>query len=153
MQKQTTLWIIVEDNKILLCMKKRWFWAWLYNWAWWKLENWETLVEGMIRELEEETTLKTKQEDIINHWVLHFFFEENWDWDQDVNIFIIKDYEWIPQETEEMKPEWFDIDKIPYEEMWEDDYIWLPEVLNWEKVEYNFWFWKDWKMKKYEKIK
>jgi len=28
-----------------------------------------------------------------------------------------------------MIPEWFDIDKIPYEKMWVDDMHWLPHVL------------------------
>jgi hypothetical protein len=28
-----------------------------------------------------------------------------------------------------MKPEWFDIEKIPYDKMWDDDIIWLPRVL------------------------
>lgn len=29
-----------------------------------------------------------------------------------------------------MRPQWFDIADIPYEQMWEDDKIWLPELLN-----------------------
>jgi 8-oxo-dGTP diphosphatase/2-hydroxy-dATP diphosphatase len=33
-------------------------------------------------------------------------------------------------ETEEMKPEWFSLDKIPYEQMWESDEEWLKRVLN-----------------------
>lgn len=28
-----------------------------------------------------------------------------------------------------MRPQWFDIKDIPYEQMWEDDKIWLPELL------------------------
>lgn len=28
-----------------------------------------------------------------------------------------------------MRPQWFDIADIPYEQMWEDDKIWLPELL------------------------
>jgi hypothetical protein len=28
-----------------------------------------------------------------------------------------------------MKPEWFNIKNIPYDKMWEDDKIWLPEIL------------------------
>jgi len=106
----------------------------------------------MIRELEEETTLKTNKENLENYWVLHFYFEENNDWNQDVNLFLIKNYSWTPKETEEMRPEWFEIDEIPYDKMWEDAYIWVPRVINKEKVEYNFWFWKNWKMIKYEKI-
>jgi len=151
--KQTTLWIIVQNDKILLCMKKRWFWAWLWNWAWWKLEKWESIEESMIRELEEETWLKSKLEDLECYWVLHFYFDKNPEWNQDVNLFKINDYIWDPIETEEMKPKWFKISKIPYNEMWEDDIIWLPRMLNWEKIEYDFYFWEDWKIRDYLLIK
>ena len=39
-----------------------------------------------------------------------------------------------------MKPEWFDIDNIPYEEMWADDKYWLPLLLDDKKFEGNFQF-------------
>ena len=149
--RQTTLWMIVKLNKILLCMKKRWFWEWLWNWAGWKCEKNESINEAMIRELFEETKLKTTNNDIENYWLLHFIFEGNSDWNQDVNIFKINNFTWIPTETEEMKPNWFEIDKIPYDKMWEDDKIWLPEFLSGEKVEYEFVFWLDWKIKSYKK--
>jgi hypothetical protein len=43
-------------------------------------------------------------------------------------------------ETEEMQPKWFDLSKIPYESMWEDDAIWLRNVIADEEVEYEFIF-------------
>lgn len=33
----------------------------------------------------------------------------------------------------EMRPQWFDIDKIPYGEMWADDIIWFPLMLQKKK--------------------
>lgn len=151
--RQTTLGMIVEWEKILLCMKKRWFWKWLWNGAWGKCEPGETIEEAMIRELQEETWLETTTQNLENMWVLHFYFDQNPDWNQDVNIFKIWNYTWEPIETEEMKPEWFNISNIPYSEMWEDDIIWLPRMLSWEKVEYDFYFWDDWKIKEYKLIK
>ena len=32
-------------------------------------------------------------------------------------------------ETDEATPMWTDVDKIPYEEMWQDDAHWLPLLL------------------------
>ena len=39
-------------------------------------------------------------------------------------------YEGQPQETEHIKPVWFDIDKIPYSLMPADDVIWYPPFLD-----------------------
>jgi len=57
-----------------------------------------------------------------------------------MTIFVTKGYQGDFEETEEMKPQWFDISDIPYEKMWEDDVIWLPRVLQEKKVEYRFEF-------------
>ena len=35
--------------------------------------------------------------------------------------------------TEEMKPEWFALGKVPYGRMWEESKFWLPPVLRGER--------------------
>lgn len=148
MIKKTTLWIIVDNNtkKILLCMKKRWFWEGFWNWPWWKVEKNESIESAIVREIYEETNLIVKENDIKPSWILHFLFELKPEWNQDVYLFSIEKFSWEAQETEEMLPKWFNIDDIPYNSMWEDDIIWLPRVLKWSFVEYIFNFWKDWKI-------
>lgn len=150
--KQTTLWFIIEDWKILLAMKKRGFWKGLYNGVGGKLEKLETIQQAMIREAEEEIWVKVNSLEYI--WILNFYFDANPDWNQSVNVFFIKDYTWNIKETEEMKPYWFELEKIPYDSMWEDDKIWLPEVLSGARaIEYDFFFGLDWKLRNWEKIK
>lgn len=39
-----------------------------------------------------------------------------------------------------MKPQWFEIDKIPFESMWPDDPFWLPQVLSGKKIQAKFTF-------------
>jgi 8-oxo-dGTP diphosphatase len=34
-----------------------------------------------------------------------------------------------PIETDEAIPMWFATDELPYEEMWEDDRLWMPHML------------------------
>jgi len=150
--RQTTLWFIIQDGNILLAMKKRWFWAGWYNWFWGKLEEWETIEQWMIREANEEIWINILKQEKV--WVLNFYFEDKEDWNQSVNIFFIKDFTWDIKESEEMKPYWFKLEQIPYDKMWKDDKIWLPEVLGWAKdIEYDFFFDKNWKLSSYKKIK
>ncbi|XP_049601608.1 oxidized purine nucleoside triphosphate hydrolase isoform X2 [Syngnathus scovelli] len=42
-------------------------------------------------------------------------------------------YNGEPTETEEMRPRWFDSDKIPFEQMWPDDKLWFPLLLQKKK--------------------
>lgn len=152
--KQTTLALVFDtDKNIILCMKKRWFWAGLYNGAGWKVEAWETIIAWAKRELFEETSIDVSESDLKYTWVLHFYFEANADWNQDVNLFVVKDYTWEFMESEEMKPERFAISDIPFDKMWEDDKIWLPRVLNNEEVEYDFIFDESGKIRDYKIIK
>ena len=38
-------------------------------------------------------------------------------------------------ETLEARPLWVSLDEIPYEQMWEDDSIWLPMLLRGERFQ------------------
>jgi len=151
---QTTLAIMIENWKIFLWEKKRGFAKWVLNWVWWKQDKWETIEECMIREAKEEIGINITKKDLEYLWVLHFYFDDK-EIDQDVYLYNIKKYSWNIVESNEIKPYWFDLNAIPYNKMWEDDIIWLPRVLKWEKnIEYDFFFDKDnWKMLKYELLK
>jgi len=151
---QTTLWIIIKGDKIFLWEKKRWFAKWVLNWIWWKQEKLETIIWCMIRESKEEIWININKKDLDFLGVLHFYFDDK-NMDQDVHLFKILDYTWEIIESDEIKPYWFDLDNIPYDKMWEDDKVWLPRILNWEKdIEYEFYFDKDnWKMIKSKLIK
>ena len=37
-----------------------------------------------------------------------------------------------------MKPEWFSVDSLPYDAMWQDDPYWLPLVLDGKKIKASF---------------
>ena len=49
-----------------------------------------------------------------------------------VFVFLTYEYEGTAIETEEAIPAWTPLDAIPYDQMWEDDRIWLPKMLNGE---------------------
>lgn len=117
------------------------------------MEAWETIPGAASRELFEETGVKIPPEKLEKYGLFHFSFHNKPEWDQDVTLFVAKNYRWGIEETEEMKPEWFDTDKIPFDKMWEDDKYWMPRVLKWEKVEYDFSFDEDGKIMEFKQIK
>lgn len=45
-------------------------------------------------------------------------------------IYNIHEWSGTPQETDEIKPEWFKLDKIPFNRMWSDDIRWLRQTLS-----------------------
>ena len=153
MKQATLAFVFNEWWEIMLCMKKRWFWVWKWNWAWWKKDLNETIHETAKRELLEETWVNLELDLLEFRWVLHFIWEATPDWNQDVHVFRSLGYSWEFSETEEMKPAWFKIDEIPYDDMWEDDAIWLPVLIRWEEFEYTVIFWADWNLKEYKRDK
>jgi len=48
-------------------------------------------------------------------------------------VYRTSDYEGVPTESVEAEPLWVPVDQIPYEQMWEDDRIWIPMVLGGEQ--------------------
>ena len=137
--KQATLGLLIKDNQILLAMKKRGFAVGKWNGTGGKPKAEDkTILDTAIRETEEEskvTPLNPKQVAILN-----FYFPEKSDWNQQVIVYITKEWSGFPTETEEMKPKWFDLNEIPYDGMWEDDKFWLPQVLNEKFIEADFLF-------------
>jgi hypothetical protein len=49
-------------------------------------------------------------------------------------VFFCDEWEGEPAESEEMAPKWFPADEIPYDQMWQDDILWLPRTLKGEKI-------------------
>ena len=47
----------------------------------------------------------------------------------EVHVFRATEYVGCPTETEEMTPQWYPEDGIPFEGMWADDVYWLPLLL------------------------
>lgn len=149
--KEATLCLLIKEKQnpkeILLAMKKRGFGIGKWNGVGGKIDpekGDKNIVDTAIRETEEEIGVKIK--DFEKVALLRFDFPYNKEWSQDVHVFIAKDWEGEPTESEEMLPKWFKVDEIPFGEMWDDDPHWLPRVLKGEKIEADFVF------KKGEKI-
>lgn len=145
--KQTTLCYLRKDNSILLAMKKRGFGVGKWNGIGGKQDPSESIEDTMVRETQEEVgvTPKTFQKSAV----LTFYFEglpEDKNWNQVVHVYLCTAWDGEIQETEEMAPQWFNTEKLPYEQMWEPDKQWIPKVLKGEIIIGEFLFEKEQKL-------
>ncbi|MEK7644900.1 MAG: 8-oxo-dGTP diphosphatase [Patescibacteria group bacterium] len=126
MRKLFTPCVVHQGPKILLGMKKVGLGAGRWNGFGGKVEPGEAIDVAAVRELREEVCIETL--DIRQKGILEFSFENN-PKILEVHVFEATKFSGTPAETEEMTPCWFDLAKIPYEQMWSDDIHWLPLLL------------------------
>lgn len=63
--------------------------------------------------------------DLVQHGLMTFDFTES-PVSLEVHIFKATEFTGEITESEEMRPEWFDVDAVPYDRMWKDDALWFP---------------------------
>lgn len=127
-----------EIREICLAMKKRGFGAGRWNGAGGKVEAGEGIVDGAIRETQEEIGVSVRDPKQVAELTFHFPHKP--EWDQFVHAYFAERWEGEPAESEEMRPEWFSLSDIPYDDMWPTDPFWLPLVLSGKKVSATFYF-------------
>jgi len=136
--RQATLVLLLDNDRVLLAMKKRGFGKGRWNGVGGKPNDNESIVEAAIRETREEIGVEV---DKLNHvGTLDFSFSNNPDWNQQVLVYTTHSWKNDPIESEEMAPKWFNFKEIPFDEMWPDDIYWLPKVLEGKKVKAEFVF-------------
>jgi 8-oxo-dGTP diphosphatase len=135
-----TLCYIEKDNQVLLQKKsKGLFGENKYNAPGGKLQGEETPEEGAIREVKEETGLDVMN--IKNHGILHFYDGDESAPSIIVHVFSTKKFSGeLKEVVREGIHEWTDKDKIPYNQMWEDDKWWVPFMFEGKTLEGHFYF-------------
>lgn len=129
-RKLLTLVLVVQPERVLLGMKKRGFGAGKWNGFGGKVQSGETIEQAARRELLEESGLTVDTLHKIGNITFEFVGDSEL---MDVHVFRADSYTGEPTESEEMKPQWFDIDKIPFSQMWADDVLWFPLMLQRKK--------------------
>lgn len=135
-EEADTLMFVIKNSKILLIRKKRGLGAGKINGPGGGIEAGETPMQCAIRETQEELCITPTQVEARGE--LRFQSDS---FPRILgHVFVAYDYEGIPTETDEATPIWTPLDAIPYEEMWEDDEFWLPDVVAGHSVEGRFIF-------------
>lgn len=122
-----TLVFIERPGAILLGMKKRGFGAGRWNGFGGKVRAGERIEAAAARETLEECGVTV--EAMTEVGVHEFEFAHERGRILEVHVFRVLTYRGAPVETEEMRPEWFPLEAIPYEAMWPDDRFWFPLYL------------------------
>ena len=120
-----------RDAEILLIHKKRGLGAGKINGPGGRSEPRESAEEAAVRETQEEVGLRLSAPS--ERARLHFSFLDGYS--LSVTVFVAERFSGEPIETDEAVPFWASMDAIPYDRMWADDRLWLPEVLAGRYVE------------------
>ncbi len=131
-----TLLFLVRNDEVLLIRKKRGHGAGKINGPGGKLDVAETPVECAVRETLEETGVTVEDPRLAA--VMRFVDLEGDDWLG--YVFVADRYAGQPRETPEALPMWCAVTEIPFDEMWDDDRIWLPRILAGEVMGGDFLF-------------
>jgi 8-oxo-dGTP diphosphatase/2-hydroxy-dATP diphosphatase len=146
MIKKLTLCIVHDHPRILLGMKKRGMGVGLsaekqgfgmgrWNGFGGKLEPGETLEDAARREVFEEAGLKVSSLEKMGEIEFEFVNDPQ---ALEVSIFKVSSFEGEPMESDEMRPQWFHVDEIPFDQMWPDDKYWIPLFLEGKKFKGRF---------------
>lgn len=136
-RKLLTLATVHDHPRVLLGMKKRGFGAGRWNGFGGKVHEGESVEEAARRELREESGIEADRLEELG--VLQFEFEHE-ETILEVHIFKVISWSGDAVESEEMRPQWFTVDEIPFKNMWSDDLYWFPLFLQGKRFKGRFLF-------------
>jgi 8-oxo-dGTP diphosphatase / 2-hydroxy-dATP diphosphatase len=136
-RKILTLCMVTSKDGVLLGMKKRGFGAGRWNGFGGKVEPGETIEEAAVREVQEEVSVTPTIMSKIG--ILEFSFVSD-PMVLEVHVYRVTDFRGEPTESEEMQPQWFSWDQMPFSQMWADDEYWFPYIKEGKKFKGSFLF-------------
>lgn len=135
-RETATLMFVRMDGMVLLIRKLMGMGAGLINAPGGRVEPGETPEQGAIREAQEE--LRVTPIGVKEAGVLAFQFIDGYS--LRCHVYTATSYEGVPTETSEAIPLWIDEREMPYSQMWADDRLWFPLVLQERKFSGRFLF-------------
>ena len=139
MQRAVLLYI-KNQTQVCLGMKKRGLNQGKWTGIGGKLEPGEDWISAVIRETQEEISCQLAPH--LLTWQAELTFHSpagKWL----VRVYLTSQPQLLPQESQEIKPQWFEIGHLPYSQMPRSDSLWLPAVLSQFWVKGSFYYLSD----------
>jgi len=130
---KSTLCFCLRKDQVLLAMKKRGFGVGKWNGYGGKVSSKEAPRVAAARELKEESGLVVSGKTLEQVGLVRFYFNSSQIFE--CHVFLAREWQGEPQESEEMKPRWFPVSQLPFAEMWVADEKWIPLILTGKKLE------------------
>jgi 8-oxo-dGTP diphosphatase len=127
---ERTLCFLLKDGKVLLGHKKTGFGKGYIVGIGGGVDDGETPIEAAIREVEEEVFITPSDLHFVG--VLDFYFpyvDNPRSWNQRVFVYRTSTWTGTVTESEEIKPEWYSVNELPFNKMWDDANYWLNDIL------------------------
>ena len=137
MTVKAVLCFLLRDGEVLLIRKRKGFGAGKINGVGGRVEPGERPEEAAVREVFEEVGVRVRSLEPAG--TLEFYSADS-EPDWLIHVFLSRDFEGEPRESEEASPRWYRLGELPFEEMWEDDRVWLRYALSGKRVEGRFWY-------------
>lgn len=137
---RATVCYVVRDDKVLLLKKSRGlFGQGKWNGPGGKMLPGEDPRHCAVREVLEETQLTIRSLDQVA--TVHFYNYDKRDIpDWTVNVFLSREFEGTPTSGREGLVQWFNVNALPFGEMWEDDQYWVRLALEGRRLEGWFYY-------------
>jgi 8-oxo-dGTP pyrophosphatase MutT (NUDIX family) len=125
--KVATILYCLKDGQVLLGLKKKGFGEGKWNGFGGKVAPDESIEDAARREMLEESGVSVAPDALrkVAHLTFHFGDTPMFDG----HVYTAETWEGDPSETDEMRPQWFALDALPWDDMWSSDAFWLTQVL------------------------
>jgi 8-oxo-dGTP diphosphatase len=140
-RERATLLFVVKDGRVLLILKKRGLGAGKVNGPGGRIDPGETPEQCAVRETQEELCVTPTGLTFAGELMFQFVGADKLS-GHSIHGYVFRADDCVgePTETDEAVPLWTDVNRVPYERMWQDDALWLPLLLKGERFVGRFYF-------------
>ena len=125
-----TLCFLLRRDEVLLGRRRRGVGKGKFVGVGGRVEANESIEHAAVRETIEEVGCEPLSLTRVATVTFLFPYEADYaTWNQEVHTFVTTSWKGSPTSSEELEPKWFAFADVPYNSMWPDAPLWLPQIL------------------------